>query len=353
MMINLDSHERLWFNTTTDEIKAMVSLVILMGITTKPYIEAYWTRDPMMLSPFFGNTMPRDRFLQLLKSLHFNDNDAADGTDHLFKLHPVIDTLTQKLKTVYVPSQDVTTDVSLWKFNGRLKFKQYNPSKWARFVIKVYKTCHSTGDAAGYTWNFKVYTGQDQGDLPTSTSTVLELNEDLLDQGYNIFLHNWFSSPNLFMWLRDLQTNACGTVRLNRKQMTADLKTVKLKRGERIFRSSDSLLALVWKDKKDVKMLSTMHSSSMEDTGKNDQSGNPIEKPTCVMDYNRGKCGVDLSDQIASSHRSVRKSVKWYKKIFFLHGGHGFSQLIHHIQIFERGHQLCRFPNIPDHRSYV
>ena len=271
----------------------------------------------MMLSPFFGNTMPRDRFLQLLKNLHFNDNDANDGTDRLFKLRPVIDTLTENFKTVYVPSQDVTTDESLWKFKGRLKFKQYNPSKRARFGIKVYKTCQSTGGAAGYTWNFKVYTGQDQGDLPASTSTVLELNEDLLDQGYNIFLDNWFSSPNLFMRLRDRRTNVCGTVRLNRKQMPADLKAVlKLKRGERVFRSGDSLLALVWKDKKDVKMLSTMHSSSMEDTGKNDKSGNPIEKPSCVMDYNRGKCGVDLSDQLASSHRSVRKSIKWYKKIF-------------------------------------
>ena len=90
-------------------------------------------------------------------------------------------------------------------------------------------------------------------------------------------------------------------------------------RGERVFRSSDSLLALVWKDKKDVKMLSTMHSSSMEDTGKKDKSDNPIEKPTCVIDYNHGKCGVDLSDQIATeppSHRSVRKSVRWYKILF-------------------------------------
>ena len=90
----------------------------------------------------------------------------------------------------------------------------------------------------------------------------------------------------------------CGTVRLNHKQMPVDLKTVKLKQGECVFRSSDSLLALVWNNKKDVKILSTMHSSSMEDTGKKDKSDNPIEKPICVIDYNRGQCGVDLSHQI-------------------------------------------------------
>ena len=98
--------------------------------------------------------------------------------------------------------------------------------------------------------------------------------------------------------------------------MPAVLRTIELKkRGERAFRSSDSLLALVWKDKKDVKTLSTMHTSSLEDTGKKDKSGNPIEKPACVIDYNHRKCGVDLSDQLASSHRSVQKSIKWYKMV--------------------------------------
>ena len=119
------------------------------------------------------------------------------------------------------------------------------------------------------------------------------------------------------MRLRDQRTNACGTVRLNRNQMSYDLKTVKLKRGEHAFRSTDSLFTLVWKNKKDVKMLSTMHSASMENSGKKDKSGNPILKPTCVLEYNNGKCGVALSDELASSHRSVRKSIKWYKKICF------------------------------------
>ena len=55
----------------------------------------------------------------------------------------------------------------------------------------------------------------------------------------------------------------------------------------------------------------------MEDTGKHDRKGNPITKPMCVIEYNKGMKGVDLADQLASSHRSVRKSIKWYKKLFF------------------------------------
>ena len=58
--------------------------------------------------------------------------------------------------------------------------------------------------------------------------------------------------------------------------MPKDLHNLKLKKGEVDFRSSNNgLLALVWKDKKDVRMLSTMHTASMEDTGKHDRKGNP------------------------------------------------------------------------------
>ena len=37
----------------------------------------------------------------------------------------------------------------------------------------------------------------------------------------------------------------------------------------------------------------------------------------CVIEYNEGIKGVDLADQLASSHHSVRKSIKWYNKLFF------------------------------------
>ena len=174
----------------------------------------------------------------------------------------------------------------------------------------------------------KIYTGQDKTDTPASTKIVMDLDADLLGKGYTIFLDNWFSSPFLFQELHSKRTNIVGTVRKNRKNMPMNLRNLKLKKGEVDFRSSENgLLALVWKDKKDIRMLhvSIMHTASMEDTGKHDRKGNPIRKPMCVIEYNEGMKGVDLADQlhasshihVASSHRSVRKSIKLYKKLFF------------------------------------
>ena len=79
------------------------------------------------------------------------------------------------------------------KFHGRLLFKQYNPSKHARFGINFYKLCQSTGPETGSVWNFKIFTGQDnEPDLPASTKIVLNLMEALLGQGYNVYLDNWY-----------------------------------------------------------------------------------------------------------------------------------------------------------------
>ena len=153
------SHMKEWFNTTQEEMSVFMAMIILMGIMPKPNIKLYWTRDSVLETPFFPNTMPRDRFMALLAYLHFADNNHADVNDRLCKIRPVVSEVTDNFKSVYVPSSQITTDESLWKFKGRLKFKQYNPNKRARFGIKVYRVCQSTGAAAGYTWNLKIYTG--------------------------------------------------------------------------------------------------------------------------------------------------------------------------------------------------
>ena len=77
------------------------------------------------------------------------------------------------------------------------------------------------------------------------------------------------------------------------------------------------LLAMVWKDKRNIRMLSTMHTSEIRGSGKRDRTGAEKQKPACVIEYNALMGGVDKSDQLAANHRAARKSLKWYKKLFF------------------------------------
>ncbi|CAI9724257.1 Hypothetical predicted protein [Octopus vulgaris] len=64
--------------------------------------------------------------------------------------------------------------------------------------------------------------------------------------------------------------------------MPFDLRKPKLEKGEFAYRSTDSgLLALAWRDRKYVTMLSTMYSAAMSETGKRNRAGDSHHKTRC------------------------------------------------------------------------
>nr|XP_027231032.1 piggyBac transposable element-derived protein 4-like [Penaeus vannamei] len=257
---------RRWTPTSRQEVKAYFGLRLLMGMVRLPSFRDYWSTDPGFRQTLMTEVMTRDRFDQLTTHLHFAhlEEGAPLPEDRMWKLRPVVDALNESFRTIFVSGQDITVDESLWKFRGRLAFRTYNPTKRARFGLKVYKLSTSTGLAAGYTSCFKVYTGQDRGDMPSSTKAVFHLMEygGFLDKGYQLFVDSWYTSPTFFNLLQSRKTNAVGTARLNRKFMPKDLSV--RRKGDVDYRSSRTgLLALLWKDNAVVALLSTVHNAAM------------------------------------------------------------------------------------------
>lgn len=62
-----------------------------------------------------------------------------------------------------------------------------------------------------------------------------------------------------------------------------------------------SAVVLKWKNQRDVRMLSTKHSTEYVDTGEKDRKciGLLILKTLMVIDYNKSKMGKDISDQMS------------------------------------------------------
>ena len=83
----------------------------------------------MLETPFFKKTIPRNRYTKIMANLHFNDNTLDNGSDCLFKIRPILDALADKCCKIYCSDQHMSVDESVLKFHGRLRFKQYNPSK--------------------------------------------------------------------------------------------------------------------------------------------------------------------------------------------------------------------------------
>lgn len=93
-----------------------------------------------------------------------------------------------------------------------------------------------------------------------------------------------------------------------------------MRKGKFDYRCTDNLLALRWRDKKDVWMLSSAHESKMIETGRrNYLTGSHKLKPECVADYNIKMGSVDCVDMVLSTINSSRKCLKWYKKCFSIY----------------------------------
>uniref|UniRef100_A0A1B0C0L7 PiggyBac transposable element-derived protein domain-containing protein n=1 Tax=Glossina palpalis gambiensis TaxID=67801 RepID=A0A1B0C0L7_9MUSC len=93
--------------------------------------------------------------------------------------------------------------------------------------------------------------------------------------------------------LLDKSTNLCGTLKVNRRFLPIVAK-LKQKR-----------------DKRSVGMLTTCNNLTctiIEGTSRK-------LKADAILEYNNAKQGLDISGKIASYYNSLRKTVKWYRKI--------------------------------------
>lgn len=60
---------------------------------------------------------------------------------------------------------------------GQLGIVQYSQSEHARFSLKIYKVCMSVETCAGYTCTYRLHTGKDRSEMPSSQKAIMSLSE--------------------------------------------------------------------------------------------------------------------------------------------------------------------------------
>lgn len=117
------------------------------------------------------------------------------------------------------------------------------------------------------------------------------------------------------------KVRVCGTIRKN-GGLPQSLQTIKLSRGQHVFRRNHHILLEVWNNgKRNVNMISTIHSAQlMESRNRNKRSDGPIQKPDLIVNYNKYMKAVDRADQYLSYYSIFRKTKKWTKRVvmFFI-----------------------------------
>jgi hypothetical protein len=147
-------------------------------------------------------------------------------------------------------------------------------------------------------------------------------------------MDKFLSSPDLFDDLAQKKVFCYGTVRLNRKGMPKDLepKTLRLKRCDIRATTRGDLTAVVWRDKRDVCLLTNIHDPPTEGNYR-DEHGNTI-KQAIVADYNRHMGHVDNADRMANSYTASRRTWVDKEALFPPVGPGQCQQLLVHPFIF-------------------
>jgi hypothetical protein len=181
-----------WAETTAKELHIFLGLAMLMARVKKLSLAEYWSKDRLISTPLFSEYMSSDRYLLLLRLLHFNDSDTQTQGDILHKLKPIVAHLRNTFSSIFSAFQNVCIDESLVLFKGRLKFKQFIPSKRHRFGIKVFVLCDCE---TGYILDFILYTGTTTDnvdrELGISGAVIQTLMTTYLIKD-NLWIDNWY-----------------------------------------------------------------------------------------------------------------------------------------------------------------
>lgn len=114
--------------TFVAEIKALLGVVILMGIIQLPKISLYWSKDERFYQPAVAKVFSRDRFLELLKYFHVSDTrtlpEQSDPERKLYRTKPVMEVLALTFQEMYSPHCEQAIDEAMVKFKGRVGFLQ-------------------------------------------------------------------------------------------------------------------------------------------------------------------------------------------------------------------------------------
>lgn len=118
--------------------------------------------DPLQ-NPIYKATMSIKRYEDIRSVIRFDDKRTRalrQETDHMAAFRYVWDCFLDNCRRRFIPSDCVTIDEQLVPFRGRCKFRQYMPSKPAKYGIKIFWMCDAR---VPYAIDGTVYTGRQPG----------------------------------------------------------------------------------------------------------------------------------------------------------------------------------------------
>ncbi|XP_027229857.2 piggyBac transposable element-derived protein 4 [Penaeus vannamei] len=296
-----------WHDTSVGELYVFFALLMLMGHIRKHVLKEYWILNDITATPVFAKYMPRDRFLSLLRFLHFADNSHPNGDDRFWEIRECFTMLKERFAKFFHPFQRLVLDGSFTLIRGRLAFRQYIPSRRHRSDTKIFVLydCET-----GYVLDMMLCTAGDADHKNDSHGFSAEMVKKMMDRylggKHILYTDDYKTTPSLTEFLLE-KNRSCGPVATEKEQQQEFAKVI---HGEGQLQKANKMLAICRQDKHAVNIQAINQNSGKMDKGK------PVMKPETALDYGVRICQVDKSDLMVGSIECVRRTVKWYKRMF-------------------------------------
>ncbi|KAL4125798.1 hypothetical protein QTP88_010038 [Uroleucon formosanum] len=288
-----------WKILTVAEFKVFLGLLYHMGTIRTNRLQDYWKRGYLFDLSCFNSRMSRDRWMLILRCLHFAKNPAQGGEpqprDRLYKINPLLDIFHENIDRIQYPTRVLAIDESMVLWRGRLVFRQFIHGKRHKYGIKMYVLT----DSLGFVLKCIIYSGSNDTEVGGKghvTNVVKKILEGKLGVGHTIYMDNYYNSVELAQYLLNNKTYCTGTLREMIQRFT-----------------QEGTCIMKWRDRRDVLVISTEYDGTLvEEINK---KGNQITKPKAILQYNKFMGGIDHSDQMLSYYSCEHKTMRWYKKL--------------------------------------
>ncbi|CAK1598285.1 unnamed protein product [Parnassius mnemosyne] len=305
------------------ELKAFIGLLYIAGFyrSGRQNTADLWASDGTGVE-IFRLTMSRQRCHFIQSCLRFDDKSTREERkllDNLAPIREIFELFVENCKKSYVLGEYVTIDEMLLAFRGRCKFRQYIPTKPAKYGIKVLAMVDAQNF---YIFNLEIYAGkQPEGPFSVNNKPFDVVNRLVLPiskTGRNVTFDNWFTSYELVSHLlNEHKLTSVGTVRKNKrvlpnkflKTSDRDADVYSSKFG---FQKDITLVSYIPKKKKVVLLISSLHHDADID-----ETTGERKKPEITTFYNSTKGGVDVVDELSATYDVSRNSKKWPLTVFY------------------------------------
>uniref|UniRef100_A0AAR2K0Y7 BED-type domain-containing protein n=1 Tax=Pygocentrus nattereri TaxID=42514 RepID=A0AAR2K0Y7_PYGNA len=306
--------DRSW-SLSVSELMAFIAVLFLRAVLC-PIGAMTECWSAMFAVASIKETMPRDRYQEIMRYLRFDNKDTRAErakSDKFAAISDIWQRFVKNCNLCYNPGQHLTVDEQLFPTKVRCPFTQYISSKPDKFGVKFWVAFDLS---TKYMCNAIPYLGKDP-DRPkgerVSENVVMKLMKPYLGKGRTVATDNYFTSLSLANRLLESNTTLLGTINKIRREIPLEAKNAKgrEKLSTEVYRSDGALLTVYApKTNKTVCVLSTMHTHvKIADDRK--------RKPNTVTDYNRMKCAVDIMGQKVRAYTVRAGTRRWPVAVFY------------------------------------